>query len=92
MPTPAFDVKVSANPATGKVHAVYLRVSQGQVEETREVQPGRVLADYDAGGNLLGVELLGPCRVDTLLAIFQSEPDPVRQFVTGAAPRELVPA
>lgn len=87
-----FDVKVTANPTTGQVHAVYLRVNQGTVDETREIEPGHVMADYDLDGNLLGVEILGPCLVSSLDDLLRTESEPVRKFVTGAAPRELVPA
>ena len=49
-------------------------------------------ADYDSRGSLLGVELLGPCPVAVLDGIAANEPEPVRQFLRGGAPRELVPA
>ncbi len=87
-----FEVKITAHPETGKVHAVYLRVSHGQVEETREIKPGRIMADYDSDGSLLGVEILGPCRPEDLEVIFATEPPAIREFVTGASPRELVAA
>lgn len=39
---------------------VYVRVSDsGTVHETRELIPGLVNADFDANGELIGVEVLG---------------------------------
>jgi hypothetical protein len=69
-----------------------LRVRQGEVAETKEVQEGVVYADYDSAGSLLGLELLGPCPVAVLDGVAQSEPEAVKQFLRSAAPRELVPA
>ena len=38
--------------------ALYLRLSEREIEESEEVSPGVVL-DYDAQGRLVGVEVLG---------------------------------
>jgi uncharacterized protein YuzE len=37
--------------------ALYLRLDESAVVESEEVQPGIVL-DYDAAGNMVGVEIL----------------------------------
>ncbi len=37
--------------------ALYLRLDEAAVVESEEVQPGVVL-DYDAAGNMVGVEIL----------------------------------
>jgi uncharacterized protein YuzE len=37
--------------------ALYLRLDEAAVVESEEVQPGMVL-DYDAAGNMVGVEIL----------------------------------
>ncbi len=76
---------------TGIVRAAYLRIRKGEVAETKEVSEGRAFADYDANGNLLGVELLAPCEVAVLNQISSHEPEPVRRFLMGSPPRELVP-
>ena len=83
-------VEVTADDATGKLIAVYLHVNNGETTETREVEPGRAFADYDAAGRLLGLELQGPCSIGTLTELLRLEPEPVRRFVTSVAPRELV--
>jgi uncharacterized protein YuzE len=85
-------VQLSVNEKDGSIRAAYLRVRQGEVAETREVAEGTAFADYDAGGLLLGIEILAPCTVEVLDRIAAQEPDPVRRFLRGGVPRELVPA
>ena len=48
-------------------------------------------ADCDARGNLLGVELLGPCEIRVLDQIARKEPI-IRRFVRENIPSKLVPA
>jgi hypothetical protein len=86
-----FRLEASVDDKTGHLVAVYLRVREGAVAQTREARDGVVFADYDAQGALLGVELLGPCEVEVLEGLAVSEPEAVQQFLKGAVPRELVP-
>ena len=37
--------------------ALYVHLTEGEVERTEEIKPGMIL-DYDAHGNVLGVEVL----------------------------------
>lgn len=37
--------------------ALYVQLRDGDVEKTEEIRPGMIL-DYDANGNVLGVEIL----------------------------------
>jgi len=83
-------LEASVDERTGHMRAAYLRVREGEVAQTEEIEEGVAYADYDAGGLLLGIELLGPCRVQVLDQIAKNESGPVRQFLTGGAPRELV--
>ncbi len=41
-----------------KNDALYLRLDESGIVESEEVQPG-VILDYNASGNVIGVELLG---------------------------------
>jgi Protein of unknown function (DUF2283) len=77
---------------TGRIVAAYLRVRDGQVAETKELQEGVAYADYDSQNMLLGVELLGPCEVAVLDALVGNEPESIRRFLSGGVPRGLVPA
>jgi uncharacterized protein YuzE len=92
MTEPVFKLEASFDEQTGGVVAVYLRVRHGEVTETKEMKEGVAYADYDAHGLLLGVELLAACEVEVLDRIAQREPESVRRFLTGSAPRGLVPA
>jgi len=83
---------ISVDETTGVIRAAYLRIRDGAVEDTREVAEGRAFADYDNEGFLLGIELLAPCELSVLDRISQEEPEPVRRFLRGGAPRELVPS
>jgi hypothetical protein len=85
-----FNMSLSVDEQTGNLRAVYLRVRKGEVADTREVSEGRAVADYDAQGWLLGIELLAPCRVSVLDNISKDEPEPIRRFLRGAPPRDLV--
>ena len=37
--------------------ALYVQLTEGEIEKTEEIKPG-LLLDYDAEGNVLGVEML----------------------------------
>lgn len=37
--------------------ALYVELAAGEIEKTEEIKPGLIL-DYDAHGNILGVEML----------------------------------
>jgi uncharacterized protein YuzE len=86
------ELSVSVDEKTGIVRAAYVHVRKGAVEETREVAEGRAFADYDLNGLLLGIELLAPCEIAVLDKIAATEPEPVRRFLCGSPPRELVSA
>ena len=50
----------------GTLEAAYIRFTQNEVVETREIAGDAVLADYDAQGQLVGVELLTPISLTDL--------------------------
>ena len=89
-PTFLPELSVSVDEKTGRVRAAYFRLHIGEVSDTREVAEGRAFADYDASGLLLGIELLAPCEIEELVNVAAAEPEPVRQFLRGSPPRELV--
>lgn len=47
------DMTVQFTPA-----AIYIKLGDGKVDSTTEVVDDRVMIDYDADGNVVGVEVL----------------------------------
>lgn len=47
-------MKLEFDPAAD---AAYFEISDAEVAQTREIEPG-ILADYDAEGHLVGIEVL----------------------------------
>ncbi len=90
MTKPDFRLEASFDQESGRIMAVNLRVRDGKVARTREIKGGVVNADYDPDGLLLGVEVLGPCEVETLENAAAGESDAVKAFLRNGAPRGLV--
>lgn len=84
-----FRVDVEVDKDTGRVAAVYFTIRPGTTAETKEYADGLALADYDRHGQLLGVELLGPCKVKILDRISRDEPKSIREFLRGSVPHQL---
>ncbi|MFM9962056.1 MAG: DUF2283 domain-containing protein [Planctomycetaceae bacterium] len=85
----SFNVSFEVNHQTGEVLAAYFRIRKGHSVETREFAQGAVFADYNRDGNLLGIEMLAPCKASVLNKIAAPEPT-VKKFLKRASPRELV--
>ena len=41
--------------------AAYFEISAAQIETTKEIEPG-IIADYDADGHIVGIEVLSASR------------------------------
>jgi len=85
----SFDVRISVDERTGAVVSAYFEIRKGRSAQTKEYGDGAAFADYDKRGQLLGIELLAPCKLSVLNKIDGSEPE-VRNFVKSAAPRAMV--
>jgi Protein of unknown function (DUF2283) len=83
-----FGVSISTDEATGALLAVYFRFRKGRVAKTKEFEKGSVFADYGSQGQLLGIELLGPCEMAVLERIARKEPK-AKRFVRRSIPREM---
>jgi len=86
-----FDLSVTVDERTGEILSVYFEIRKGRSAETREYCDGAAFADYDRSGNLLGIEMLAPCKLRVLNRIEGAEPQ-VRKFLKGAVPRAMVTA
>jgi hypothetical protein len=91
-----FQVAVDTDDATGEVLAVYFHIRKGQVQKTVEFAKGSVFADYDRLGQLLGIELLGPCNVSIVDKLAPDESAEIRKrtkrFMKEAGPPAMVAA
>ncbi len=61
-----FEIAVETNTQTGDILSVNIRNRKGKVAKTREYADGAAFGDYDRHGNLLAIELLGPCEAKVL--------------------------
>jgi uncharacterized protein YuzE len=83
-----FGIGIEVQNDSGELLAVYFQVRKGKVSETREFEDGNVFADYNARGELLGIEVLGPAKLSTLDEII-GEDALMQQFVRRSVPREM---
>lgn len=83
-----FSVSVSVDHSNGRILAVYFQLRSGKVAQTRELVDGRVTADYDRKGKLLGIEMIAPCSAKVLDKI-EIEED-AKEFLKRAVPREFI--
>ena len=92
----AFGLTTTIDDETGDVLSVYFQIRKGKVHETREFADGAAFADYNSYGELLGIELLGPCQVSVVDQLAANEPLVMRQrtkkFMKTAGPRQMVAA
>ncbi|MBI1903889.1 MAG: hypothetical protein HYS13_22535 [Planctomycetia bacterium] len=84
-----FRVAVTTDKQTGRLMAVYFQVRRGKAAEVREFEQGNALANYNANGELLGIELLGPCKLKVVDQIAEKD-GVVRQFIRSNAPRKML--
>ena len=69
-----FELAISARD-DGTLEAMYIRLRDGVVDHTQEVIPGILMADYDAKGELYGLEVLAPVRLSDLMASVSPPPN-----------------
>ena len=89
-----FGLAVETDVATGDILAVYFQIRKGKVHETREFADGVALADYKSNGELIGIELLAPCKTTIVDQLAANEPAAMRRetkkFMKDAGPRKMV--
>lgn len=58
-------ISIQTDPDTGQVLAIYLKIGDGgRVHKTVEIAENACYADEDKKGNLLGVEMLAPGKLE----------------------------
>jgi hypothetical protein len=75
----------------GGLEGAYIRCRPGKVASTREVVGRKLLADYDAQGQLLGIEVLAPMPMGRVVGLVkeQGRREALRRFVGAAMPERL---
>jgi hypothetical protein len=84
-----FGVSVEVDTRDGRILAVYFRVRKGKSSETKEFDRGNVFADYNARGELLGIEMIARSPIAVLDRVTNGEPV-IREFVRRTVPREMI--
>ncbi len=85
-----FELSLSSR-EDGTLEAIYIRVSDGEVAESKEIEQDVVIADYDKDGNLVGVEILSPVRIASLNMLVKNQRRTAFQrFVEESFPRSFV--
>jgi hypothetical protein len=84
-----FRVAISTDSKTGEFLAAYFQVRPGRAAKVREYEGGNALANFNEAGELLGIELLGPCRLEIVDKIAKQDPE-VKRFVRSHAPRRML--
>ncbi len=84
----SFAVNVEAETGTGRLLSAYIQIRQGKSARMREFANGNVFADYDKEGNLLGIEMLGPCDAKTIDRIAKLAA--AKKFVRSAVPAGML--
>ncbi|MAG94478.1 MAG: hypothetical protein CMJ48_12110 [Planctomycetaceae bacterium] len=92
----AFGISITADSETGEILAVYFQIRKGKVHKTCEYADGAALADYALNGELLGIELIAPCKATIVDTIAANESASTRRdakrFMRDSGPRKMVTA
>jgi uncharacterized protein YuzE len=87
-----FETSVSARD-DGTLEAMYIRFRQGKVAKTREIIEDVLLADYNARGELMGMEVLDAVRLSDLARLVEQPRRKVfREVIKRTAPQEFIHA
>lgn len=92
----SFGVSVTTDDKSGELLSVYLKIRTGKVATTQEYADGAVFADYNRHGELVGIELLSPCKVTVVDQLAANESAEVRRrtkkFMRESCPRRMIAA
>lgn len=85
-----FEISISGR-NDGTVESLYITVGAGKITKTKTIVEDIVLADYDAHGRLIGIEILAPVKISQITPLVEEKRrKPFRSFVKAQAPEELV--
>ena len=87
-----FEISVSAR-NDGTIEATYIRITDRRVHRTEEIKDDVLFADYDAIGNLVGIELLAPAKMVTITNLVDKKMRPsLKRMLKNAAPPQFIAA
>lgn len=85
-----FEISLTGGP-DGRLRAAYIHLRKAKVARTKEIIPDTVLADYDARGALVGIEILGPVKIQVLAGLIDKEHRAAfRRFAKESIPESLL--
>lgn len=84
-----FELSISSRD-DGTLEAVYIRFRDGEVERTKEIEEDVLVGDYDAQGNLLGIEILAPVRLADLEKFVELQNRNAFRRVVKSSPCDMI--
>jgi uncharacterized protein YuzE len=85
-----FEISTSGD-EDGEVESAYIYLSHNPVARSRTHKAEVLMADYDAAGEIVGIEIIAPVRISGLVEL--ADPDQreaFERFIRGAAPPALI--
>ncbi len=78
----------------GTVSGLYLFLSESPVATTKEINEDALAADYDKDGKLVGMEILAPVTITSVLDLVEDSPmrESLARFLAGCGPPEFIRA
>lgn len=84
-----FHVAITTDKKTGELLAIYFQVRKGHAAKVREYENGNAFANFNEDGELLGIEMIGPCSIRVMDEIAKKDRD-VKRFIRSNAPRRML--
>ena len=75
----------------GTIEAIYIQFNSNKVAKTVVHLEDILMADYDAAGHVVGIEILAPVKMSKIVSLVDtSARSSFRKFIKKAAPEELI--
>lgn len=85
-----FELRLTGGP-DGRIRAAYVNLGNAGVARTKGIVDDTLLADYDARGRLVGIEILAPVKMQVLIRLIDKEHRAAfRRFAKESIPERLL--
>jgi uncharacterized protein YuzE len=75
----------------GTLEALYIGLSEREVARTEEAETDVLLVDYDAQGNVVGIEILAPVGISRITRLVEpARRKPLHRFIEQSVPVRMV--